>query len=95
MTWPRGSVPFAVEETIEAGRALELAVLAGEPVDHARAHDVLCTLEAYVASLPDVEQRAVSLRLVAALGERRRFVATVAPRRAQGGSDGVAGGMAE
>lgn len=71
---------FAVDAILAAGRALDLAARAGDPVDLARADEVVRTLSAYVASLsPDV-QAETARRLVAALAERRRFTATVPPR---------------
>lgn len=83
MTWPQSSVPFAVTDLINAGRALNHAAANGQVVDYAKATEIVNTLSTYVASLPQAEQAAVSKRLVAALAEPKRFTPTVAPRKAR------------
>lgn len=79
-TWPLGSAPFAVDDLIDAGRALDRAATEGKLVNATHAATVVNTLAAYVASLPAEVQAGVSRRLVEALTERQRFVSTVAPR---------------
>ncbi len=77
VSWPRGRVPFAVDELIEAARAIDRAALNGDTGDVASAHEIVETLAAYVDSLPVDRQPRVARGLVAALGERRRFTSTV------------------
>jgi len=81
MSWPRGTVPFAVDELIEAARAIDRAALSGDPSDVASAQEIVGivgALAAYVDSLPADQQPSVASGLVAALGERQRFTSTVA-----------------
>lgn len=81
VTWPLGDAPFAVDELVAAGRALDHAAAEGLPVDVGQALEVTDTLSAYVASLPVGEQKETARRLVAALNERPRYEATVRRRR--------------
>jgi len=75
--WPQGTVPFAVDQLIEAGRVLDRAALVGQAIDTSKAREVVETLAAYVASLPTAQQPHVASRLVAALAERQQFRSAV------------------
>jgi hypothetical protein len=78
--WSLTAVPFAVNELLERGRALDHAARLGEPVDRAEAQEIVDSLSAYVASLPPDDQAEVAQRLVAELAKRMRFTPTVQPR---------------
>jgi hypothetical protein len=100
VNWPRGTVPFAVDELVEAAQTMDRAALSGNAGDVLIALEIVTMLTAYVDSLPVDQQRRVASALVAALGERKRFTSTVLlktsrnravePGREKGGSQ-VAG----
>ena len=81
MTWPQGSVPFAVEDLIQAGRMLDAAGRVGDAVALADAQATVTSLAAYVASLSPGMQAAVARRIVAALAKPKRFTPSVVPKR--------------
>ncbi len=81
VSWPRGAAPFAVDELIEAARAIDRAALSGDAGEVVSAQEIVGIVGAlteYVASLPTDQQPMVASGLVAALGERQRFTSMVA-----------------
>ena len=78
--WPRGGAPFAVDELLKRGRALDQATSIGEPTNRAEVREVVDSLSAYVAALPPDQQVEAARCLVAELVRRQRFTPTVLPR---------------
>ena len=82
--WPQAAVPFAVDELLEHGRALDHAARLGGPANRGDAQEIVDTLSAYVTSLPPDGQADVARRLVEELAKRTRFTPTVLPRAQRG-----------
>lgn len=75
------TTPFAVDDLIAAGRALNAAAERGEVANVKKAQEVVDTLSAYVASLPPADQQAIAKDLVEKLAQPMQFTATVAPKK--------------